>query len=104
MLLRDHLILKNLVKSCLLIVNRYLEKTNSTIAQLFDRSMNLILPNGVEPNNILLLVSNPATSCTRASNLFRLSKKSFLKCPASIQIFKNEAPELGFLPEPVFTR
>jgi len=31
-------------------------------------------------------------------------KKVFLKCPARIQIFKNEAPELCLPPEPVITR
>ncbi|KAL4100863.1 hypothetical protein QTP88_020892 [Uroleucon formosanum] len=31
-------------------------------------------------------------------------KKVFLKCPARIQIFKNEAPELSLPPEPVITR
>ncbi|CAI6372430.1 unnamed protein product [Macrosiphum euphorbiae] len=31
-------------------------------------------------------------------------KKVFLKCPARINIFKDEAPELSSPPEPVITR
>jgi hypothetical protein len=118
----------------------HLEKTNSTtIAQLFDRSMNLIWPQGVEHNNVLLLVSDAAPYMVKAGSaiqtffpkmlhvtclphaLHRVAeqirsdfplvdklissvKKVFLKCPARINIFKDEAPELSLPPEPVITR
>jgi len=53
----------------------HLEKTNSTtIAQLFDRTMNLIRPQGVEHNNVLLLVSDAAP-------------KRLVKAGSAIQIF-----------------
>jgi hypothetical protein len=118
----------------------HIEKTNrTTIAQLFDKSMNLIWPQGVEHNNVLLLVSDAAPYMVKAgsaiqtffSKMFHVTclahalhrvaeqirsgfplvdklissvKKVFLKCPARINIFKDEAPELSLPPEPVITR
>ncbi|KAL4143990.1 hypothetical protein QTP88_006235 [Uroleucon formosanum] len=73
----------------------HLEKTNSTtIAQLFDRTMNLIWPQAEQIRIDFPLVDKLISSV----------KKVFLKCPSRIQIFKNEAPELSLPPEPVLTR
>jgi len=98
--------------------------------------MNLIWPQGVEHNNVLLLVSDAAPYMVKAGSaiqtffpkmlhvtclahaLHRVAeqirsdfplvdklifsvKKVFLKCPARINIFKDEAPELSLPPEPV---
>ncbi|XP_050530617.1 uncharacterized protein LOC126899610 [Daktulosphaira vitifoliae] len=118
----------------------HLQKTNSTtIAHLFDRTMNLIWPQGVEHNNVLLLVSDAAPYMVKAGSAIQIFfpkmlhvtclahalhrvaeqirsdfplvdklissvKKVFLKCPARIQIFKDEAPELSLPPQPVITR
>ncbi|KAL4082609.1 hypothetical protein QTP88_029781 [Uroleucon formosanum] len=134
-------VLDSEVPGKVMLVNcEHLEKTNSTtIAQLFDRTMNLIWPQGVEHNDVLLLVSDSAPYMVKAGSaiqifypkmlhvtclahaLYRVAeqirsdfplvdklissvKKVFLKCPARIQIFKNEAPELSLPPEPVITR
>ncbi|KAL4153406.1 hypothetical protein QTP88_001239 [Uroleucon formosanum] len=133
-------VLDSEVPGKVMLVNcEHLEKTNSTtIAQLFDRTMNLIWPQGVEHNDVLLLVSDSAPYMVKAGSaiqifypkmlhvtclahaLYRVAeqirsdfplvdklissvKKVFLKCPARIQIFKNEAPELSLPPEPVIT-
>jgi hypothetical protein len=101
--------------------------------------MNLIWPQRVEHNNVLLLVSNAAPYMVKAGSAIQKFfpkmlhvtclahalhgvveqirsdfplvdkfissvKKIFLKCPARINIFKDEAPELSFPPEPVITR
>ncbi|KAL4131839.1 hypothetical protein QTP88_009087 [Uroleucon formosanum] len=51
----------------------HLEKTNSTtIAQLFDRTMNLIWPQGVEHNNVLLLVSDAAPYMVKAGSAIQI--------------------------------
>lgn len=51
----------------------HLEKTNSTtIAQLFDRSMNLIWPQGVEHNNALLLVSDATPYMVKARSAIQI--------------------------------
>lgn len=101
--------------------------------------MNLTGPQGVEHNNVLLLVNDAAPCMVKAGSAIQILypkmlhvtclahalhrvaeqirsdfplvdkrissvKKVFLKCPARIQIFKNEAPELSLPPEPVITR
>lgn len=134
-------VLDSEVTGKVMLVNcEHLEKTNSTtIAQLFDRTMNLIWPQGVEHNNVLLLVSDAAPYMVKAGSAIQIFypkmlhvtclahalhrvaeqirsdfplvdklissvKKVFLKCPARIQIFKDEAPELSLPPEPIITR
>jgi len=67
-------VLDSEVPGKVMLVNcEHLEKTNSTtIAQLFDRSMNLIWPQGVEHNNVLLLVSDVAPYMVKAGSAIKI--------------------------------
>ncbi|KAE9536846.1 hypothetical protein AGLY_006908 [Aphis glycines] len=111
-----------------------LEKANhSTIFKLFDKSMNILWPDGVKHDDVLLFLSDAApymfnknivlkndTTCL-AHGLHRVAetvrilnpkvdkiianvKKIFNKAPSRVQIFKDIAPLLPLPPEPVLTR
>uniref|UniRef100_A0A2S2NTL0 Uncharacterized protein n=1 Tax=Schizaphis graminum TaxID=13262 RepID=A0A2S2NTL0_SCHGA len=52
---------------------KHLEKTNSTIiTKLFDRTINLIWPQGVVHNNVLLLVSDTAPYMVKAGSAIQI--------------------------------
>lgn len=67
-------VLDSEVPGKVMLVNcEHLEKTNSTtIAQLFDRTMNLIWPQGIEHNNVLLLVSDAAPYMVKAGSAIQI--------------------------------
>lgn len=124
----------------MLMTSEVLEKVNhSTIAKLFDRSMALLWPNGVQHDDILLFVSDAVPYKVKSASiiivfyskmvhitflaygLHRVAekvrnmfpkvdklisnvKKTFLKAPYPILIFKNEAPEVMLPPEHIITR
>lgn len=124
----------------MLLTSEVLEKVNhSTIAKLFDRSMALLWPNGVQHDDVLLFVSDAAPYMVKSASVIKVFyskmvhitclahglhrvaeevrnmfpkvdklisnvKKTFLKAPYRVQIFKNEAPEVMLPPEPIITR
>uniref|UniRef100_A0A2S2Q691 Uncharacterized protein n=1 Tax=Sipha flava TaxID=143950 RepID=A0A2S2Q691_9HEMI len=124
----------------MLLTSKVLEKVNhSTIAKLFDKSMALLWPNGVQHDDILLFVSDAAPYMVKSASVIKVFyskmvhitclahglhrvaeeirnmfpkvdklisnvKKTFLKAPYRVQIFKNEAPEVMLPPEPIITR
>ncbi|KAL4113091.1 hypothetical protein QTP88_016779 [Uroleucon formosanum] len=124
----------------MLLTSEMLEKVNhSTIAKLFDRSMALLWPNGVQHDNVLLFVSDAAPYMVKSASVIKVFyskmvhvtclahglhrvaeevrnmfpkvdklisnvKKTFLKAPYRVQMFKNEAPEVLLPPELIITR
>ncbi|KAF0723495.1 Uncharacterized protein FWK35_00031639 [Aphis craccivora] len=98
----------------MLLTSKVLEKVNhSTIAKLFDRSMALLWPNGVQHDDVLLFVSDAAPYMVKSASVIKVfySKMVHITCLAhglhrvaeEHQIFKNEAPEVMLPPEPIIT-
>jgi hypothetical protein len=112
---------------------------NSSIAVVFDNAMNLLWPDKVERENVLLFVSNVAPYMIKAAKALQLlypkmihvtclahalhrvaqeirgcypevyklianGKKILIKSPFRVQKFKEEAPTLPILPQPIVTR